>query len=106
DVLAAQPCIPRPDRRLRDAEPRSDGPERLTAVRLERLDDPLVQRVDPRRGADRPPARLGQSRLSDGSTQSEAIRTTRRAFGQRRAQLELALRMLDAPLPNHSGRSG
>src|SRR5205807_1385114 len=95
DVLAAETCIPRPDRRLRDAEPGSDGPEGLTSVRLERLDDPLVQRVDPRRGADRPSARLGQGRLSDRSTQSEAIRTMRCAFGQCKALLELALRMLD-----------
>ena len=58
-----------------------------------------IQGVDPWRGADRPPARLGQSRLSDGSTQSEAIRTMRRAFGQYKPPFELALRTI--PLDLH-----
>ena len=91
------------DGRLGNAEPGGDGPEGLPAVGLERFDDPLVQAIDPRGRADGAPARLGHGRLRDRSTQSEAIRTMRCASGQRRPLLELALRMLDAPLANHPG---
>ena len=59
DPLAGKPGVARADRRLRDAEVRGDPPERLAAVRLERLDDPPVELVDPARRGDRPTAGIG-----------------------------------------------
>src|SRR5206468_11786707 len=102
DVVVAEARVPRPYGRLRNAEPCRDRTERLTAVRLQRLDDALVECVDPARGADRAAVAVqdGLRGLSGGSTQSEAIRTTRHAFGQSTGLLELALRMLDAPPGN------
>ena len=46
DVLAAEARVAVPDRRLGDAELRRDLPERLAAVRLERLDDLPVEAVE------------------------------------------------------------
>src|SRR5215210_2197184 len=60
DVIGAETRIARPYGRLRDAELGGDAAERLPPVFLQRLDDPLVERVDPAGGADWPPAALGR----------------------------------------------
>src|SRR5262249_25441579 len=99
DVVVAESRVPRPHGCLGATQPRRDRPERLPPVRLQRLDDALVECVDRARGADGAAAAVvdGLRGLSGSSTQSEAIRTTRHAFVQRKRPLELAMRMLDAP---------
>src|SRR5262249_43045458 len=89
DVVVAEARVPRPYGRLRDSEPPGDRPERLAPVLLERLDDALVDLVDPARSAYRP-APLGDLRdLSVDPAQCEAIRTT----PPRIASIERAFRL-------------
>jgi glyoxalase superfamily protein len=62
DVVLAEALVARTDRRLRDAQVGGDAPERLAAVLLQRLDQPLVDPVEVRRSADRAPPPLASLR--------------------------------------------
>src|SRR5439155_7363870 len=82
DVVGGEARVARPDRCLRHPDASGDPPEGFAPVRLQRLDDALVERIDSARSPYRPAAHDTADRLGLGSTQSEAIRTMLLAIGQ------------------------
>src|SRR6185503_10276813 len=104
DVVLAEPLVARADRRLRDADLGGDAAERLAAVLLQRLDQPLVDPVEMRGRADCAPTSLASLR----SAQCEAFlpglpriaqpgTDATEARGRRRAIPRAARRGLESP---------